>query len=502
YMSGTSMATPHVAGVAALILSSRPSLGWTELKAAIMGTVDPKAALTPYCATGGRLNARGVVTPTPVADDDSYVAAEDLQLIVPAANGVLVGDTDPKGDGLTASREGASGPSHGELTLSADGSFTYTPDANYWGLDQFTYRAFDGSYYSNFATVSITVTPVNDPPSFTAGSDVALAENSGAYSAVWATDISPGPFETESVTFEVTSDNTALFSVQPAIGSMGTLTFTPAAAASGSALVSVTLRDAFGLAGGTGTFTITVTPNIAPVLSAIGNQSVDELALLSFTASATDADLPAQTLRYSLGSGAPSGAAITVGGAFTWTPTEAQGPGSYDVTVVVSDGAVADLETVTITVAEVADPVSVYRFYNGHLGTHFYTADEAEKASVQATLSHIYAFEGEAYRLNPANNTTPLYRFYKPSTGTHFYTASESEKANVQATLAHLYAYEGPAYNVSADGGGGTKPMVWRFYNRLNGTHFYTADASERDSVIANLSHIYTLDGAAFYLGQ
>jgi hypothetical protein len=97
---------------------------------------------------------------------------------------------------------------------------------------------------------------------------------------------------------------------------------------------------------------------------------------------------------------------------------------------------------------------------------------------------------------------SPVYRFYRPSTGTHFYTASEDEKATVMATLGHIYTYEGPAYNVSADDGGGAKPTVWRFYNVRNGTHFYTADPSERDHVLATLGHIYQLDGPAFYLGQ
>src|SRR5207249_11154069 len=58
---------------------------------------------------------------------------------------------------------------HGALTLSADGSFTYTPAANYNGSDSFTYKANDGSLDGNVATVSLTVTPVNDAP--VAGND-------------------------------------------------------------------------------------------------------------------------------------------------------------------------------------------------------------------------------------------------------------------------------------------------------------------------------------------
>src|SRR5207248_2746303 len=56
------------------------------------------------------------------------------------------------------------GPAHGALTLSADGSFTYTPAANYNGSDSFTYKANDGSLDGNTGTVSLTVTAVNDAP--------------------------------------------------------------------------------------------------------------------------------------------------------------------------------------------------------------------------------------------------------------------------------------------------------------------------------------------------
>ena len=74
------------------------------------------------------------------------------------------------------------------------------------------------------------------------------------------------------------------------------------------------------------------------MLAAIGDKTVDEGALLSFTATATDADLPANTLTFSLDAGAPAGASIDPAtGLFTWTPSEAQGPGVYPVTVRVTD---------------------------------------------------------------------------------------------------------------------------------------------------------------------
>lgn len=91
--------------------------------------------------------------------------------------------------------------------------------------------------------------------------------------------------------------------------------------------------------------------NTPPVLDPLPNRTVGEGSLLTFTATATDSDLPAQTLTFSLDAGAPSGAGITTGGVFTWIPSEAQGPGNYPITVRVTDNGVPPLsDTVVFTV--------------------------------------------------------------------------------------------------------------------------------------------------------
>ena len=94
--------------------------------------------------------------------------------------------------------------------------------------------------------------------------------------------------------------------------------------------------------------------NVAPVLDLIGPKSVNELELLTFTATATDSNIPAQALTFSLGPGAPEGASINATtGVFSWTPTEAQGPGNYTIRVVVSDGSLTDYEDISVSVYEV-----------------------------------------------------------------------------------------------------------------------------------------------------
>ncbi len=95
----------------------------------------------------------------PVAEDDAYTVAEDSVLTTPTP-GVLANDTDADLDPLTASK--VTDPAHGTLTLNANGSFTYTPAADYNGPDSFTYRAYDGGQYSNIATVTLDVTPVDE----------------------------------------------------------------------------------------------------------------------------------------------------------------------------------------------------------------------------------------------------------------------------------------------------------------------------------------------------
>ena len=95
--------------------------------------------------------------------------------------------------------------------------------------------------------------------------------------------------------------------------------------------------------------------NVAPVLDAIADLSVNEHETAAFTASASDTDLPVQSLEYSLTGAVPAGATIDpTTGAFTWTPGEADGPGVFTFQVVVTDSyGAGDSQDVTITVLEV-----------------------------------------------------------------------------------------------------------------------------------------------------
>jgi VCBS repeat-containing protein len=105
--------------------------------------------------------AAGAANSAPTAAADAYTVAEDNSLSI-AAPGVLLNDTDGEGDPLTAILE--TGPANGTLALNSDGSFAYTPNGNFSGVDSFTYRASDGLAESAATAVSFTVDPVDDAP--------------------------------------------------------------------------------------------------------------------------------------------------------------------------------------------------------------------------------------------------------------------------------------------------------------------------------------------------
>jgi VCBS repeat-containing protein len=286
------------------------------------------------------------INDAPIALNNSYSTDEDTALII-STPGVLGNDTDVDGDILTAAL--VAGPAHGTLTLNSDGSFTYTSAANYNGSDSFTYKANDGSLDSNVATVSLTINAVNDAPVLDPIGNKTVNEETLLSFTAAASDI------------DVPAD-TLTFSLVGAPagagidGNTGDFNWTPSEAqGSGDYTFAIKVCDN-GTPSLCDTEEITVhvdEVNVAPVLDPIGNKAVNEETALTFIASASDHDIPANTLTFGLVD-APAGASINSStGAFSWTPTEAQGPGTYTFDVCVSDGALSDCETIEVIVNEV-----------------------------------------------------------------------------------------------------------------------------------------------------
>jgi VCBS repeat-containing protein len=194
----------------------------------------------------------------PAATDDAYSTAEDTQLTVDAP-GVLANDSDADGDALSAVV--GSGLAHGTLTLNANGSFAYTPAANFNGADSFTYRASDGSATSNLATVSITVSSVNDAPTVV----VAKGGSCGGDDRSGTVNLSVADADNASsaLTLTASSSNTALVPNGNVVlgggGANRTLTARAVSGRSGTAVVTVTVRD--GQATGSVQLTVRVAGN-------------------------------------------------------------------------------------------------------------------------------------------------------------------------------------------------------------------------------------------------
>lgn len=97
----------------------------------------------------------GSIMTTPVAVNDSYTAVGNVQISVPAAQGLTSNDSDPDGNALTASGPSTSAQ-NGNVSVSADGSFTYNPPPGFEGTDTFTYTINDGTS-TDTATVTVNV---------------------------------------------------------------------------------------------------------------------------------------------------------------------------------------------------------------------------------------------------------------------------------------------------------------------------------------------------------
>src|SRR5205823_5723823 len=142
----------------------------------------------------------------------------------------------------------------------------------------------------------------------------------------------------QTLTYSLDAGAPAGAAINPATG---VFTWTPTGA-QGPSVNRVTIRvtdNGSPALNASQTLTITVNEvNTAPVLAHIGNKTVDEGNLLTFVATANDANVPAQVLTFTLDPGAPAGASIDpVTGLFTWTPIEAQGPSTNSVTIRVTD---------------------------------------------------------------------------------------------------------------------------------------------------------------------
>ena len=285
------------------------------------------------------------VNDDPVANDDDATSNEDTAITID----VLANDTDVDGDTLTI--QSVSQPTNGTVTHNGS-DVTYTPNANFNGIDSFEYTVSDGNGGTDTATVTVCVGGDNDAPM--ALDDYASTdEDVGLMIDVLANDSDPDgdPLTIEQVTQ----------AVHGAVVNNGiNVSYTPNLNFNGADAFTYTITDG---RGGTDTATVTVTINSVNDAPTIDDAAFDvlensSLGTLVGTLSADDVDA-GTTLNFAITSGNNGDAfalddktgAITVNGALDHETTP-----TYTLTITVTDDgspALADTASVTITVLDV-----------------------------------------------------------------------------------------------------------------------------------------------------
>jgi hypothetical protein len=315
-----------------------------------------------------------VINVTPVNDAPSFTKGPDqtvlenagAQTVNPWATAISPGPADESGQTVTFNVTANTNSALFSVApaISSTGVLTYTPATDQFGTATLTIDLQDNGGTANGGvdtsatqTFVINVTNINHAPSFTKGADQTVLEDAGAQTVPnWATAISAGTNESgQTVTFQVTNDtNAALFSAPPAISPTGTLTYTPAANANGTATITIDLKDDGGTANGgvdtspTQTFVITVTAvNDAPsftkgadqtVLENAGPQTVNPWAT---AVSAGPPDESTQTLTFQVTGNTnaalfAAGPAVSSTGVLTYTPAT-NTFGTATITLVLKD---------------------------------------------------------------------------------------------------------------------------------------------------------------------
>jgi VCBS repeat-containing protein len=307
-----------------------------------------------YTITDGIATDTATVTITvnavndpPTTVNDAFSATEDTILSVPAP-GVLANDSDVDSGSITATL-GAT-PLNGTVVLNPDGSFSYTPNANFNGSDSFTYTATDGTSPSAPATVTINVAAVNDPP-------VVVNDAYSATEDLPLTVPAPGVLSNDSDP-DGNSITAGLFT-PPANGTVtlnpnGSFTYTPNANFNGTDSFTYKATDGVTASATAATVTINVAPVNDPPVAVNDAYSTPQNTLLTVAAPGVlgnDSDPETTALTVTLVSG-PANGILTLqpDGSFSYTPNT-NFVGSDSFTYQASDGSLpSNVATVTINV--------------------------------------------------------------------------------------------------------------------------------------------------------
>jgi len=347
YMQGTSMATPQVSGVIALLSSYNEDLNVTQKIDAIKNSVDEKSNLSGYSVTGGRVNAYSALQSVesqnnaPIANNDSVSVDEDNYIIID----VLENDSDNDGDSLNITS--VTQPSNGRAEI-VDNKIKYTPNANFNGSDSFSYTISDESANAS-ATVNVTVNAVNDAPTISSIDDVTIDEDSNAITI----NLNANDVDNDSLTFSASSSNLEIADIEV---KSDKLTITPKANQYGEADITVSVKDSSNASDST-TFKLKINQvNDAPSASN-DNASVDEDNSIIIDVLANDSDIDGDSLSIKSLSSPNQGKAEIIDNKIKYTPN-ANYNGSDSFSYIVTDGTTDVSANVEITINRVNDAPS------------------------------------------------------------------------------------------------------------------------------------------------
>ncbi|MBL0047301.1 MAG: tandem-95 repeat protein [Bacteroidetes bacterium] len=350
------------------------------------------------CDTAVVTIAVGAVNNAPIAIDDAYSTNEDVVL---NGTSVLLNDSDPENDALTVNTTPFVNVTNGVLVLNSDGTFTYTPNANFNGIDSFVYTVCDDGIpvQCSQATVTITVTPVNDAP--LAVDDVASVNEDGILNGTTVL-INDSDIEGDVLTVN-TTPVTAPTNGVLVLNANGTYTYTPNANFNGTDTFSYEVCDN-GIPSecDTALVTITVNPvNDSPVAIDDAYSTNEDVTLNGSTVLVNDSDPEAGILTVNTTPfvNVTNGVLIlNSDGTFTYTPNaNFNGIDSFVYTVCDNGTPVlCAIATVTITVNAINDaPLAV---------DDNYSVSEDNVLNGTTVLANDTDPEGDALTVN----TTPI----------------------------------------------------------------------------------------------
>ncbi|MDX1965173.1 MAG: Ig-like domain-containing protein [Pirellulales bacterium] len=363
------------------------------------------------------------------ANPESFTINEDTSLL----GNVLTNDIDVNGNTLTATLNAQ--PTKGDVTLNANGSFTYIPDANATGTDTFTYFAFDGTANSAPGVVTINITPINDAPQ--ANNRTLTVAEDGEFNGI-LTGSDPDSID---LTYSVVGQGTKGFFtvVNPASGSFR---YTPFANATGSDSFTFKITDDLNAVSNTATVSVTITPvNDPPVAN---NQSIAPTEDTVFNGMLTGSDIDSATLTYAVVDQGTLGTVVVVDpatGAFTYTPLpDAAGPDSFTFQITDDEGGLSTVATVTVNISPINDsPVANDGVLTTDYETPFngaLTGNDVDSSS----LTYAIVAQGTKGTVNITDPATGAYT-YTPlpgESGGDSFTFQITDSANATSNIATI----------------------------------------------------------------